>query len=76
METARVCQFPAKQLLLEQRRVCAEADRSKDLGKIRAAAEYVRKTHSLRLQHEDMTGCQCWIKTVLEESGHAANPSR
>ena len=65
-----MCDFPAKKLLDEQRRVCREADESHDMAKIHRAAQYVQGTYRLRICHEELTGCKCWYEAV-EEFDHA-----
>ena len=65
-----MCNFPAKQLLAEQRRVCREADASHDIAQIRNAAAYVKANLNLRIMHEEMTGCECWL-AARKELDHA-----
>lgn len=61
-----MCDFPAKQLIAEQRRICAEADKTDDPARVSDAADYVRLTNMLRLRHEDLTECRCWYSAVQE----------
>ena len=55
-----------KQLIQFQRQVCANADKTRDMARIRQAAEFVRATNALRLAHEDLTRCPCWYEAVAE----------
>ena len=68
-----MCNFPARELLAEQRRVCREADASHDMKQIRTAAAYVQETMRLRLAHEELTGCECWLE-ARKELDHAQTP--
>jgi hypothetical protein len=61
-----MCDFPAKALLMERRRVAQEADKTSDPGKVRLACEFVSAVDDARLAHEELTGCNCWQRALME----------
>lgn len=67
-----MCNFPALALVREMRKVCRSADLADDPKHIQDAAEYVRLTNMLRLQHEDLTDCHCWHVAVQQANTEAA----
>jgi hypothetical protein len=68
------CNFPAKELLAERKRIAALADTSDDPGFVDRCAKYVVATDQLRILHEEATLCNCWYDAVraTEPKGLAA----
>lgn len=61
-----MCNFPAKELLAERKRIAALADTSDDPGFVSRASQFVLATDQLRMFHEDVTGCCCWYQAVRD----------
>lgn len=58
------CSFPAKEIVELRREMVAEADKTEDQAKIRAAMEFCLASDRLRFAHEDFSGCKCWYAAV------------
>lgn len=61
-----MCDFPAKQLLEQRRRISERASHMQDDTLISACAEFVLRCDQLRLLHEQITECECWYDALRE----------
>ena len=66
-----MCDFPARQLVAEMKRVAHEADESNSHATVLYACAFVKAVNDLRFAHEDLDECQCWYK-ALREHNHIA----
>lgn len=55
------CDFPSAELLAYRKRIVYQADRETDPGRQRDIMNAVLKIDQLRILHEDIDGCNCWI---------------
>ena len=58
------CDFPSANLLAFRRRIVNQADRETDPIRQRDIMNAVLKIDQLRILHEDIDGCNCWITLV------------
>lgn len=58
------CDFPATQLIELRREISERADKSNDPYFVRSCCNFVLAVDLLRLAHEDVDGCQCWLEAV------------
>lgn len=61
------CDFPARQLLEQARRITTETDPLGDPAKLTYACGFIKAIGDLHRYHEDLTGCQCWYEALGEE---------
>ena len=62
---AKVCDFPSAALLAFRRRIAIQADRESDPNRMRDIMNAVLKIDQLRMLHEDIDGCNCFVREAL-----------
>lgn len=60
----KVCDFPSAELLAYRKRIVYQADRETDPGRQRDIMNAVLKIDQLRILHEDIDGCNCFVRAV------------
>jgi hypothetical protein len=55
------CDFPSSALLSYRQRLVNQADRETDPNRQRDIMNAVLKINQLRILHEDIDGCNCWV---------------